>query len=117
MHSTTWQKLCHRGLPQEVMSDNGTNFDGANTELKELISKLDESKIDANVWGTTSDLFPGKDNLLWVPKVQIGDQEYIRPISKLRPLECRDLERVDKPEFIKEGENDYKKINWKWNFT
>ena len=24
------------------------------------------------------------------------------------PLECKDLERVDKPEFIKEEENDYK---------
>ena len=46
------------------MSDNGTNFDGANTERKELISKLDESKIDANVSGTTSDVFPGKDNHL-----------------------------------------------------
>ena len=37
-----------------------------------------------------------------VAKIQIGDQEYIRPISKLCPLECKDLERVDKPEFIKE---------------
>ena len=35
-----------RGLPQEVMSDNGTNFVGANTELKEFISKLDKSKIE-----------------------------------------------------------------------
>ena len=38
----------HRGLPQEVMSDNGKNFDGANTELKELISKLDESNIETS---------------------------------------------------------------------
>ena len=36
----------HRGLPQEVMSDNGSNFDGTNTKLKELISKLDKSKIE-----------------------------------------------------------------------
>ena len=28
------------------MSDDGTNFFGANTELKELISKLDKSKIE-----------------------------------------------------------------------
>ena len=35
-----------RGLPQEVMSGNGTNFVGANTELKELTSKLDKSKIE-----------------------------------------------------------------------
>ena len=36
----------HRGLPQEVMLVNGTNFVGANTKLKELISKLDKSKIE-----------------------------------------------------------------------
>ena len=46
--------------------------------------------------GRISDVFPGKDNHEQVAKFQIGDQEYIRPISKLRPLECKDLERVDK---------------------
>ena len=51
-----------------------------------------------------SDVFPGKDNHVRAAKVQIGDQEYIRPISKLCLFECKDLERVDKPEFIKEGE-------------
>ena len=40
-----YRMTSRRGLPQEVMSDNGTNFVGANTELKELISKLDKSKI------------------------------------------------------------------------
>ena len=35
-----------RGLPPEVTLDNRTNFVGANTELKELISKLDKSKIE-----------------------------------------------------------------------
>ena len=35
-----------RKLLQEVMSDDGTNFVGANTELKELIRKLDKSKIE-----------------------------------------------------------------------
>ena len=57
-----------------------------------------------------SDVFPEKDNYVRVAQVQIGDQEYIRPISKLYPLECKDLERVNKPEFIKKGENGYKKI-------
>ena len=60
--------------------------------------------------GRISDVFPGKDNHVQVAKGQIGDQEYIQPISKLCPLEYKDLERVDKQEFIKEGENDYKKI-------
>ena len=41
-----YRMTSRRGLPQEVMSDNGTNFVGANTELKELISKLDKSKIE-----------------------------------------------------------------------
>ena len=48
--------------------------------------------------------------LVWVAKVWIGDQEYIQPISKLSSLTCKDLDGVDKPELIKEGENDYKKI-------
>ena len=41
-----YRMTSRRGLPQEVMSDNGTNFVGANTKLKELISKLDKSKIE-----------------------------------------------------------------------
>ena len=31
-----------RGLPEEIYSDNGTNFIGGNKELKELITNLDE---------------------------------------------------------------------------
>lgn len=34
-----------RGLPQEVISDRGTNFISANRELKELVEKLDKHKI------------------------------------------------------------------------
>ena len=33
-----------RGLPIEVLSDNGTNFVGGNNELKDLVSKLNEEK-------------------------------------------------------------------------
>ena len=44
--NASYRMTSRRGLPQEVMSDNGTNFVGANTELKELISKLDKSKIE-----------------------------------------------------------------------
>ena len=53
-------------------------------------------------------MFPGKDNHVRVAEVKIGDQEYIRPISKLFPFEHKDVERVDKPKFIKEGKNGYK---------
>ena len=68
-----------------------------------------ESKRGKWILGRISDVFPGKDNHLRIAKVQIGDEEYIRPISKLYPLECKDLESVNNPEFMKEGENDYKK--------
>jgi hypothetical protein len=34
-----------RGVPKEVVSDNGTNFVGAVNELKELADQLDEEKI------------------------------------------------------------------------
>ena len=34
-----------RGLPQEVVSDRGTNCISANRELKELVEKLDKGKI------------------------------------------------------------------------
>ena len=56
------------------------------------------------------EVFPGKGNHVRVAKVWIGDQEYIWPISKLCPPECKDLERVDKPEYFKEEENDCKKM-------
>ena len=34
-----------RGVPKEMISDCGTNFVGAVSELKELVSKLDQNKI------------------------------------------------------------------------
>lgn len=40
---------CQRGLPEEMFSDNGTNFNGADRELNTLLSELDESKINAEV--------------------------------------------------------------------
>jgi len=35
-----------RGLPEEMISENGTNFIGAVRELKELIEQLDQDKIE-----------------------------------------------------------------------
>ena len=34
-----------RGLPQEMVSDNGENFVGADKELRSLVEALDEFKI------------------------------------------------------------------------
>ena len=34
-----------RGLPEEMTSDNGTNFVGANNELRQLINRLDKDRI------------------------------------------------------------------------
>jgi hypothetical protein len=40
-----YRMVSRRGLPQDVMSDNGTNFVGGHKELKELITHLDRNKI------------------------------------------------------------------------
>ena len=37
-----------RGLPEEIISDNGTNFVGAEKELRQLIEQLDKNKIIAS---------------------------------------------------------------------
>ena len=34
-----------RGVPKEMISDNGTNFVGAVNELKELVDQLDKERI------------------------------------------------------------------------
>ena len=40
-----YRMVNHRGLPELVISDNGTNFKGAVRELYELVEQLDQSKI------------------------------------------------------------------------
>ena len=40
-----YRMVNQRGLPLEVLSDNGTNIVGGNTELRELINNLEKYKI------------------------------------------------------------------------
>ena len=44
-----YRMVNRRGLPQEVVSDNGGNFVGAEKELRELAKNLDEDKIQRSV--------------------------------------------------------------------
>ena len=37
--------VCRRGLPQDVISDNGSNFIGADRELRELVNAMSKEKI------------------------------------------------------------------------
>ena len=43
-----YRMASRRGLPDEVISDNGGNFVGANRELKELVQQLDIRKIQVS---------------------------------------------------------------------
>ena len=47
--SMFYRMVNRRGLPQEVVSDNGGNFVGAEKELRELAKNLDEDKIQRSV--------------------------------------------------------------------
>ena len=38
-----------KGLPEEMISDNGSNFVGAERELRELVLQLDQDKIVKSV--------------------------------------------------------------------
>ena len=40
------QNISRRGPPKEIWSDRGTNFVGANRELRESIARWNEEKID-----------------------------------------------------------------------
>ena len=42
------QMVATRGRPEEVTSDNGTNFVGAKRELRELVQAMDQVEITGN---------------------------------------------------------------------
>ena len=43
-----YRMVSRRGLPDEVISDNGGNFIGADKELRELVKQLDVEKIQVS---------------------------------------------------------------------
>ncbi|XP_046581476.1 uncharacterized protein LOC124288928 [Haliotis rubra] len=47
--SAFYRMVNRRGLPQEVISDNGTNFVGAVKELKELFRNLDQDAVQRSL--------------------------------------------------------------------
>ena len=44
-----YRMASRRGLPEEIYSDNGTDFKGADNELKSLVLQIDENKIQESV--------------------------------------------------------------------
>jgi len=40
-----YRMASRRGFPAQIISDNGTNFVGAERELRQLVNKLDKTKI------------------------------------------------------------------------
>ena len=40
-----YRMVSRRGLPQDMLSDNGTNFIGGERELHELVLQMDKDKI------------------------------------------------------------------------
>jgi len=53
-----------RGLPEEMISDNGTNFVGTERELRELVEQLDQDKIEKSA---ASKGIEWSFNLPWAP--------------------------------------------------
>ena len=47
--NTFYRMASRRGVPEEMCSDNGTNFKDADAELKSLVRELDENKINQSI--------------------------------------------------------------------
>ena len=47
-----------RGLPREILSDNGGNFVGGNKELSDLVKELDQDKNPPQIKESNGNLLP-----------------------------------------------------------
>ena len=44
-----YRKASRRGVPEEMYSDNGTNFKGSDNELRLLVAQLDNEKVKETI--------------------------------------------------------------------
>ena len=44
-----YRMTSRRELPEEIYSDNGTNFKGADNELESLVAQVDEGQIKQSI--------------------------------------------------------------------
>ena len=83
-----YRMTTHRGFPTQVISDNGTNFVGAERELCDLVNTLDEKKIQEStvnrgvVWKFNPPLAPHFNGLHEVLINEHMTQNFLLAYSK-----------------------------------
>ena len=75
-----YRMASRRGLPEDIFSDNGTNFKGADAELRSLILKLDDERIKQSI-------ARGYDGIL-IRRLLRTSVEYMKLWLKRRRRQC-----------------------------
>ena len=70
-----------------------------------------ESNWGKWILGRISDVFPGKDNHVWVVKVRIGDQEYIHHYLNCASLNLKNVRGLINQSLSKKGRMILRKYN------